>query len=158
MRLQLVVSEAPQTDEDCVRVLLTPSPTVLQRTPMRHLHHRIPSGTPSIYFEQCATVTLSLPQMLVWKTWQPRCQGLVQLARTGAPLQTPHVPSMRLVRERCSTSLFGFYTECILPQELWLKNGPPRLHVCAAHHRLDTCPTGDCGQSSSKVATTADRS
>ena len=45
VHLQLVVTEATQTSDCLVRVLLTPSPAVLQRTPMRHLHHRIPSGT-----------------------------------------------------------------------------------------------------------------
>ena len=59
VRLQLVVTEAVQTGDCPVRVLLTPSPTVLQRTPMRHIHHRIPSGTPAICFELCAAVTHS---------------------------------------------------------------------------------------------------
>jgi hypothetical protein len=45
VRLQLTVSEYPKTGEGAVSVHLSLCPAALHRTPMRHLHHRIPSGT-----------------------------------------------------------------------------------------------------------------
>ena len=160
VRLQLVVSEASQMDDVCVRVLLTPSPTVLQPTPMRHLHHRIPSGTAAHYFEQCAGVTLSRSG----RCWPGRHGSLAVegSCRLGPTLLCESRTRIRcgwcvLVEMRVLRRLAVLRRACH-PQALWLKSGPPRLLVCAVLHHSGICLTGDCGRSSSKAATTADRS
>ena len=60
MRLQLTVSEHPKTEEGAVSVHLSLCPAALHRTPMRHLHHRIPSGTAAGLLFLCASF-LRLP-------------------------------------------------------------------------------------------------
>lgn len=52
--LQLTVSEYPLTGEGAVCVHLSLCPASLHRTPMRHLHHRIPSGTATGCCSFCA--------------------------------------------------------------------------------------------------------
>ena len=55
VRLRLVVAESSETGECGVHVVLSLSPVVLQRTTLRHLHHRIPSGTSTVCRKQRAS-------------------------------------------------------------------------------------------------------